>query len=372
MTTYGKRLQTIADNGNLRKIPQHNISDGLIDLTGNDYLGLAADTSLQERFFDIAENRCHAMTTSASRLLSADQHEFAKFEELLSNAYGKPALLFNSGYHANTGLIPAITDNETIIIADKLVHASIIDGMILSRRPFFRFRHNDIQHLCQLVEREESKNENRNILVIVESVYSMDGDSPDMDALAKLKAEHPKVTLYVDEAHAVGVLGPQGLGLAKGTKNFNAFDIIVGTLGKALASCGAYAILSEELKNLMVNTARSLIFSTAMPPMQVAWSRFTFQEMMQMDAQREHLRNLAKALAPTASHIYPAIVGNPFRAAELSRQILKEGFKVLPIRTPTVPRGTDRLRISLSAALSIDDILRFKAVLNNAMGKNNQ
>lgn len=368
MSTYAERLKAIAASGNLRAIPPHNVGDGMVDLTTNDYLGLAADPSLQERFFENLENRKWPMTASASRLLGADQQRFKEFEDLLFEAYGKPALLFNSGYHANTGLIPALADGHTVIIADKLVHASIIDGIILSRRPFFRFRHNDTTHLTQLIEREVIKDENERLLVVVESVYSMDGDSPDMVALAELKKRHPKVALYVDEAHAVGVAGPQGLGLAKGSRHFEDFDVIVGTLGKALASAGAYAIMSEEIKQLMVNTSRSLIFSTALSPMQVAWSTYIFKEMMKMEERRHHLTELAKALYPTASHIYPVIVGDPFRAVSLSQEIREKGFKVLPIRTPTVPKGTDRLRISLSAALTNTQISDFKKVLDNALG----
>lgn len=370
MSNWAKRLTEIVESGNLRTIPPHNASDGLVDLTTNDYLGLASDTTLQAQFFEVAKNREWSMTASASRLLGSDQQAFSEFEDSLFQVYGKPALLFNSGYHANTGLIPALTDSRTLIIADKLVHASIIDGIILSRRPFIRFRHNDVAHLTQLIEREEVKPEYDNILVIVESVYSMDGDSPDMIALANLKHRHPKVILYVDEAHAVGVSGPNGLGLAKGSGHFDDFDVIVGTLGKALASAGAYAIMSEEIKQLMVNTSRSLIFSTALSPMQVAWSSFIFKKMMEMDDRRQHLSGLAEILAPNASHIYPCVVGDPHRAVSLSKKIKEQGYKVLPIRTPTVPKYTDRLRVSLSAALTHSQVSDFKKVLDNALGQN--
>ncbi len=370
MNSYSARLKELANSGNLRTIRPHNTADGLVDLTTNDYLGIAADPSLQQRFFAQDQNREWAMSASASRLLAADQQCFSNFEETLFQAYSKPALLFNSGYHANTGLIPAIADKGTLIIADKLVHASIIDGMLLSRRPFLRFRHNDMAHLIQMIEREETKSEYSQILVITESVFSMDGDSPDIDALVEIKRSHPKVTLYIDEAHAVGVCGPNGLGLAKKSAGFYDIDIIVGTLGKALASAGAYAILSEELKQLMINTSRSLIFSTALSPMQTAWSNFIFKEMMQMDERRQHLATLAQIFGKKASHIYPAIVGNPHRAVELSKELKDVGYKVLPIRTPTVPKGTDRLRISLSAALTTEQVLDFKNVLDNALAKN--
>ncbi len=192
------------------------------------------------------------LTSSASRLLAPRQIEYTNLEVFLSLLYRKhrggdtSALLFNSGYHANTGLIASIAGGgNTMILADKLVHASIIDGIILSRAPFRRFRHNDFNHLEQLLH--ENASQHRNILVIVESVYSMDGDKADIERLLRLKKEYPNILLYVDEAHAFGVIGPKGLGLAAASSAPGEVDIIVGTFGKAAASMGAFAIVHARL-----------------------------------------------------------------------------------------------------------------------------
>ena len=169
----------------------------------------------------------------------------------------------------------------------------------------------------------------------------------------RAKRLHSNVLLYVDEAHAVGVLGEQGLGLAAHNPGV---DILVGTLGKALASAGAYAVMNDTLRRFMVNRCRSLIFSTALPPVQAAWTEFVMRRAVLMDDRRRRLADIAgrigEALGKEPSHIMPFIVGDAARTVELSRQLLRDGVKVLPIRTPTVPPGTERLRISLSAALT--------------------
>ena len=215
-------------------------------------------------------------------------------------------------------------------------------------------------------------------LIIAESVYSMDGDYADIEALADVKRHCPGAILYVDEAHAVGVEGAHGLGLCRDSEAFGDIDVIVGTMGKALASVGAYAILSGRLKDYAVNKARSFIFSTALPPVNIEWSRFVIEKCLDMDTERRHLKTLGCRLSEImavhgaetqASHIQPFVVGNPKLAVELSAEMMNEGFNVLPIRTPTVPPGTDRLRLSLSAALSIDDIDKFGVAFAKVLQK---
>lgn len=352
-------LDQLALSGNLRHIPAET-GDGIVDLSSNDYLGLAERVDLRREFFSANDPAGFPMSASASRLLGARQRDYDAFETLLSGAYGRPVLAFNSGYHANVGLIQAIADKRTLIVADRLVHASIIDGIRLSGAPFERFRHNDYDHLERIISAKARDFET--VLVIAESVYSMDGDRADIDRLADIKRRtDANILLYIDEAHAVGVLGPAGLGLVAASSSPESVDIVVGTMGKALASVGAYAVLSGRLRDFMVNKARSLIFSTALPPVNIAWSRFIFERMMSMDDQRRRLEDLSVRLAailhrPQPSHIRPLIVGDPRLAVEMSRRLLEGGFKVLPIRTPTVPPGTERLRFSLSASLTPESI----------------
>lgn len=366
-------LQGLAAKGNLRTLPGIDRSCDYLDFSSNDYLGLAADPTLLERFLDETPREKILFTSSASRLLAACQEQYHLLEFELEMLYDKPALLFNSGYHANTGLIPALCDKSTLILADKLVHASIIDGIKLSGCEFQRFRHNDVAHLRRLIERHRPSGDN--ILVIIESVYSMDGDAVNLYQYTALKEEYPGIMLYVDEAHALGVMGPRGLGNSAYGDRIEHIDVIIGTLGKAAASMGAFAILDDELKQLAINRSRSLIFSTALPPVNIAWSSFMLKTITKADDRRRKLRDLEGQLAQglknitgaphVPSHIQPYIVGDPRVAVELSHKLAQEGIKVLPIRTPTVPPGTERLRISLSAAMTAHDVMRLIKALSH-------
>lgn len=362
-------MERLKAEGDYRVIPAGR-ADGSTDFTTNDYLGLAATGTLMEEFLaNGLGNDCAPMTSSASRLLCGRQEEYRKLEQLLERLYGRAALVFNSGYHANTGMISALGSlPSTLIVADKLAHASIIDGMKLADAPSRRFAHNKFSHLEQILEKECRNYDN--IVVAVESVYSMDGDSTDLDALTDLRRHYPQVILYVDEAHAVGVCGEGGLGMCRSHPRYGEIDIIVGTLGKALASSGAYCVCSEAVKQFAVNRCRSLIFSTALPPVCCRWSRFVIEKAVGMDSRRAHLRRLSRLLAeetkrPEASHIVPVIAGSSAKALEWSATLLDRGMKVLPIRRPTVPPGTERLRISLSAALDDDDVKRLGEAIRN-------
>lgn len=359
-------LEQLRQSSNFRSFPEPCDSD-VIDLTSNDYLGLALRDDLKDEFLGLNDGgRQLELTSSASRLLASCQHEYRLFETMLGDVYGRPALLFNSGYHANTGIIQALADKRTMIVADKLVHASIIDGIRLSGARFTRFPHNDFDRLERIVA--DVSDEFDRILVIVESVYSMDGDRADIDRLIDLRRSNQRVLLYVDEAHGIGVESQAGLGLVASAKAPAEVDIVIGTLGKALASSGAFAIVDDIVRQYLVNKARSLIFSTALPPACVAWSRFLFGKMMEMDSERDTLRRHAARIADAiaaatgrrgvVSHIQPLVIGNAAATLQRSAELLRDGVKVLPIRTPTVPPGSERLRFSLSAALTDADITR--------------
>lgn len=373
VSSYTDILDSLRHAGNFRVIPGETPEGVRItDLSSNDYLGLASQPELQARFFADEARRHIPMTSSASRLLSGRQREYERLERLLGELYGRPCLLFNSGYHANTGMIQALAADDTFIVADKLVHASIIDGIALSKAPFARFRHNDLTHLRRILEKESGKH--GRILIVVESVYSMDGDRADIGAITEIKRSFPEAMLYVDEAHAFGVEGPQGLGLSRGAEAYADIDVVVGTFGKACASMGAFCAVNGEVRDYLVNRARSFIFSTSLPPMTVAWTQYMIETFLPMDDARRRLKALGEklfsyigTLSPgvdvTPSHIQPLVVGSATRAVELSRQLLDEGFKVLPIRTPTVPPGTERLRISLSSAIAPEEIDRLGETL---------
>jgi len=355
-----QNLDRLKREGNLRAIPSATSGCKLIDFSSNDYLGIAANEELRCEFFATHNAADLLMSASASRLLARTQSAFDDFEALLRKVYGREALLFNSGYHANVGLVSALATADCTILADKLVHASIIDGIKLSGAPFERFRHNDVGHLTKLADKIVGQG--RKPLIIVESVYSMDGDKAPLAEIIDVKRRCPGAILYVDEAHAVGVEGPSGLGLSFGLGDLGKhIDVIIGTLGKALGSAGAFALTDKAIHDWAVNRARSFIFSTALPPINIMWSKFVFEKSLGMDAERQHLKELGRTLGAALgngsdSHIQPYMVGDPYGAVKMSGFLKEKGFEVLPIRTPTVPPGTDRLRISLSASLRIEDV----------------
>lgn len=371
MTTVKELLKNLEKSRNLRHIPSQ-VMGKCLDLSGNDYLGLAQEaSSLEEEFMDSHRDSPLLFTSAASRLLSTRQDSHLAFEESLEKEYRRPALLFNSGYHANTGIIGSLASlPETVFLADKLVHASIIDGLRLSGAEFYRFRHNDINALSKLIGRHEARAQR--IIVVTESVFSMDGDRTPLEELVKLRQNSPKLILYIDEAHAFGVLGPRGLGLTASPEISPWTDIMVGTLGKAGASFGAFTVCSEEMKQWILNTARSFIFSTALPPVIVDWSHFIFEKIITMDARRVRLAQLSEcfretindfsslygdfsSIAPASStQIVPLITGSSEAALSLSSHLRDSGILALPIRRPTVPPGTERIRFSLHALLPDD------------------
>src|SRR5690606_10664840 len=299
LNDYAAKLDELKQQGNLRQFTS-NIQHGryieiknhtMLNLSSNDYLGLASDIKLREQFFEETPNELRIMSASSSRLLTGNFPEYEQLESSLSQAFqGRAALLFNSGYHMNIGILPALADSKTLILADKLVHASMIDGIRLSSAKAVRYRHNDLAHLARLLEQYNDDAQIERIIVVTESIFSMDGDETDLAALVQLKQRYPKVMLYVDEAHAIGVRGERGLGCAEQYAVLEQIDFLVGTFGKALASVGGYLISHPLIRDYLINRMRPLIFSTAQPPLNMAWTRFMFQKMLQMQAQRQHLQ----------------------------------------------------------------------------------
>lgn len=368
-TTY---LQKIELQGNLRKIPSEPAEE-LIDLSSNDYMSIASNRSFFEEFYNQCDKNDIYMSSSASRLLSQKQKDYDALEYLLKDLYKKEILLFNSGYHANTGTISAIAAGNTLIVADKLVHASIIDGITLSRRDFLRFRHNDITHLRTILSKKASEYDR--IIIVVESIYSMDGDICDLNNLVALKEEYPNVILYVDEAHGFGVRGKYGLGIAEESGLISQIDIIIGTFGKAAASTGAFTATSATLKKFLTNKARSFIFSTALPPVSCLWTKFVVEKLTSMDKERKQLLDTSEYLNEkfsayngnirSHSQIVPLITGSSNKAVALSKELLKRGYIALPIRKPTVPEGTERIRFSLNAKFRKEQAERLYAEIKD-------
>ncbi len=379
---YAEQLDELKAQGNLRQFRSNIQTDRwieidqqrMLNLSSNDYLGLAANTQLREQFFDETPNSQRWMSSSSSRLLTGNFPAYELLEQSLTQAFqGRAALLFNSGYHMNIGILPALADSKTLILADKLIHASMIDGIRLSTAKYVRYRHNDLAHLTQLLGRYHDDIEIERIIVVTESIFSMDGDETDLAALVAIKQQFAKVMLYVDEAHAIGVRGEQGLGCAEQYSVIDQIDLLVGTFGKALASIGGYLICHPIIRDYLINKMRPLIFSTAQPPICMAWTNFIFQRVLSLNHLRSHLAQMSKSLqqaiqakgftCPSSSHIVPVIIGDSLKTVKKSKALQQAGFYIMPVRPPTVPQHSSRLRISLNAQLQSAELEQLIALL---------
>lgn len=378
---FSEKLQQLAQIGQRRAFPQiehqskwiQQRGQNLLNLSSNDYLGIAAEPQFLSQFLAEMSQQPLPLTSSSSRLLTGNFPIYETLEQRIAQDYQRQAcLLFNSGYHANIGILPAVTDRHTLIVADKLVHASIIDGIRLSECKWVRYRHNDYQHLSDILQKQAA--DYQRIIIVTESVFSMDGDIADLAALTALKQQYDNVLLYVDEAHAVGVFGEKGLGIAEQQGYIDQIDFLVGTFGKALASMGAFVVCDQAVKDYLINTMRPLIFSTALPPLNVAWSHFIWQQLANFHERRQHLANISQQLRtfiqqtlgfpmPSATNVVPYIVGENQRALEIAQNLQQRHFYALPIRPPTVPKGTARIRFSLTAAINEAEIAELMQTL---------
>ena len=344
----------------------------MLNMSSNDYLGLASNENLRQSFLQQYADNFPSFTSSSSRLLTGNFPVYTDLEQFIAQRFQREsALLFNSGYHANLGILPALTTTKSLILADKLVHASMIDGIRLSQCEFFRYRHNDYEHLKSLLEKNARKFDRT--FIVTESVFSMDGDVADLNYLVQLKKQFPDTYLYVDEAHAIGVYGKNGLGIAERANVIADIDLLVGTFGKALASMGAYVVCDQILKECLINQMRPLIFSTALPPFNVAWTHFIFERLPQFSKERTHLEQLSLFLRQEVEHrtqimpsqtcIVPYILGENDATLAKAKALQEQGYYCLSIRPPTVPKGTSRIRLSLTADMTMDEVKQFVACL---------
>lgn len=333
------------------------VCDGrrLINFSSNDYLGLASHPRL-------AEAACNAgqvagAGSGASRLISGNQRHHEKLEQDIARFKNTAAALtFSTGYAAALGTLPALAGEGDVIILDKLCHASLIDAARLSRAVLRVFPHNHLEKLESHLLWAREKHPGARVLVVIESVYSMDGDLAPLREIVELK-DRFGAWLFLDEAHGVGVLGNRGRGLADELQLGGNIDVQMGTLGKALGASGAYICGSEKLREYLINSARSFIFSTAPPPGAVAaaTAAITLLDSVeggglveQLKAVREELSGLLdRTLAPSA--IFPIPVGDERKAVAMSVRLWEEGLFVPAIRYPTVARGSARLRAAVSA-----------------------
>lgn len=368
---YIHKLEKIKESGNYRQLRniQHNgfliHDDGreMLNLSSNDYLGLSTYPKLLEDFYAQTDVKALPYSAVSSRLLSGNHEYYGMLENDLCDWYGKEAaLVFSSGYHANIGILPALTGKRDLIVADKLIHASMIDGLRLSEAEMLRYKHLDMEHLRSILVQHREQYDR--VFIVTESIFSMDGDVADLLELCEIKKEFDAF-LYVDEAHAVGVRGTNGLGCCEEQACIEDIDFIVGTFGKAFASVGAFVVCSELFRDYLVNTQRSLIFTTALPPVNVAWTRFVLNRMSDFYELRLKLGKTAEKLREVlvqkgfetrgSSHIVPFICGSNESSVEMAELLRDNGFFALPVRYPTVPKNEARIRFSLNAAIPDED-----------------
>ncbi|HMJ62991.1 MAG TPA: 8-amino-7-oxononanoate synthase [Bryobacteraceae bacterium] len=347
-----------AQGANIDLVGKH-----LVNFSSNDYLGLANDPRLREAA--IATIQEFGVGAGASRLVSGTQSPHLRLEEALAKWKGTgAALCFSSGYAAAVGTLPALVTSKDVILLDKLCHASLIDGAKLSGATLRVFPHNHLGKLESQLDWARRERSQSRLLIVTESVFSMDGDRAPLRELVELKQRFG-AWLFVDEAHAIGVLGPNGRGLAAAEGVDGDIDIQMGTLSKALGVSGGYISGSRSLIDWLVNRARSFIFSTAQPPV-LAGAALAAVNLINSPEGEERRQLLGRKIeilrnqlppAPgsagpprSSSAIFPWIVGDEQAALDLSRALINEGFLVPAIRYPTVAKGSARLRITVTAS----------------------
>jgi 8-amino-7-oxononanoate synthase len=381
-THWQNRLDSLAANHLLRKMrvvdgpvgPALKTPDGeKLGFCSNDYLGLANDPVLKGAIADAALK--WGAGAGASRLVSGNTSAHEQLEkELADYMETEDAVVFPSGYQANVGALTALTENEDVIFSDELGHASLIDGCRLSGATVKIYRHCDTEHLKQLLTEETTSGLK---LVVTDAVFSMDGDLAPLGEIAKV-AGHHHALVYVDEAHSLGVMGPQGRGLASKLGLSDRIAVRIGTFGKAFGVCGACVACSRIAGTLLRSRARSLLYTTASPAHLAEAIRVSIDLVKKGDERRKTLQDniaLFKKLAgehglplfESVTAIQPIMVGEAARVMEISEALWEQGLFVQGIRPPTVPEGTSRLRVTLTAAHEQAQVTKLVMALATAL-----
>jgi len=333
-----------------------------LNFSSNDYLNLARHPHVVARAAEaLSGSGCGA---TASRLVTGTLTWHDELEQSLARHKGYPcALLFGSGFLANCGTIPALAGRSDCVFADKLVHASIVDAVILSRSKLHRFHHNDAEHLEQLLKKSGTAGCK---LVVTESVFSMDGDLAPLQDIADVAQRHGAMVM-VDEAHATGVFGCKGGGLVREWALESLINIDLGTLSKALGGYGGFVACSESVRDFLINRARSFIYSTALPPSVVGAAIGALQvidgscdlgaQLLANSAEfRDRLQKAGLNTGNSASQIIPVMVGGNSEALSISKKLREQGVIGVAIRPPTVPQGSARVRLSVTLAHTKEDL----------------
>ena len=376
MERIAEELKALNENHQLRKIPNvisktdgKIVVDGVeyVNFASNDYLGISTKDVIRREFLDSHSDLL--LSSASARLLTGSSPEYNDLEKTVAELFGKEAgLIFNTGYQANLGVVSALVEKGDVVFSDKLNHASIIDGMQLSRGEFYRYKHNDYENLENLLKTKRDKY--KRALIVSESVFSMDGDTADIDKLVELKKKYDCL-LMIDEAHAFCACGNNLSGITYGKD----VDIITATFGKAVGSFGAFCVSNSDIISYLINKARSFIFSTSIPPLNIAWSNWLLNEKREyLKSQKKKLEVLVSSVhsliksrdivTPSSTHIIPIITGDNENTLKVSERLRAMGYYIPAIRPPTVPVGSSRLRISLTADC---ELKAFEEVLDAAL-----
>ena len=356
------KLQKRIENQSLRKLPDQK---DLVDFSSNDYLGLSQDVNVFERAHEfLIEMELQQNGATGSRLISGNHSLYEQAEDFLAEFHqAESALIFNSGYDANVGFFSSVPQRGDVILFDELSHASIRDGISMSNAKSYKFKHNDIEDLQSHLDRNQENS--GEVYIVTESVFSMDGDSPDLKKMTQLANEFG-AHLVVDEAHAVGVFGQNGVGLVQ-NQEVEVFARIV-TFGKALGCHGAAVLGSKSLREYLVNFARSFIYTTGLPPHSLATILLSYQEMIhsrKQDALQENIAffnkevvrlELANQFIGSNSSIHCCVIQGNSTVKGIAKDLQDQGFDVKPILSPTVPEGQERIRFCLHSYNSFAEI----------------
>lgn len=377
-----KKLEDRKANGSLRSLGP---GSGLTDFASNDYLGFASDQGLMAEALKLLIKQPLINGATGSRLVSGNHELYAPAEDFLRDFHRtEAALIFNSGYDANLGFFASVPGRGDLVFYDEFIHASIRDGIVLGHATGYKFRHNDLEDLQQQLQRHRGKASEKEAYIVTESVFSMDGDSPDLKAIASL-AENHACRLVIDEAHALGVFGKQGAGLVQELELQDRVFARIVTFGKALGTHGAAILGSRDQKDYLVNFSRSLIYTTALPPFTVATihtayaqlagyrPRLSTSPLNRLQANinffREEIekRGLTDFFLESESAIHSLVLPGNERVKLLAEQLEASGFEVKPILSPTVPEGRERLRLCLHSFNTPQEMSRLLEVLTTTL-----
>ncbi len=361
------KLQTRQKNNVLRKLPE---TKNLIDFYSNDYLGFAASKSIFDETHQLLVDKSIKINgATGSRLISGNHNLYQETETFIAKFHNaEKALIFNSGYDANVGFFSSVPQRGDIILYDELIHASIRDGIQLSNAKAYKFKHNDYQQLEALIERQTEQNstENQEVYIVTETVFSMDGDSPDLLKIIALSKKH-NAHLVVDEAHALGVYGENGIGLTQKLQLENEVFARIITFGKALGCHGAVILGTKELTQYLVNFARSFIYTTGLSPHAVATIKTSYLHLNttiinDLSQNIHHFKKEIKRLSieenfiESNSSIHCCIISGNEKTKLIAKNLQEKGFDVKAVLSPTVSKGKERLRFCLHSYNSTQEI----------------